>query len=75
MEPPDMSDVPRSRAPWVCRSSGLRRRLGILDEACAELNPVLAFVAIGLALNLLFVWGDPELTSRALIGMRMSGDE
>jgi hypothetical protein len=71
-----MSDMRRSRTRWISRSKAGWRRLTDLDEACADLNPVLIFVAIGLALNLgLFACADPELMRRALIGMRMAGDE
>jgi hypothetical protein len=70
-----MSDIRRSRAPRLSRAA-LRRRLKRIDAACADLNPVLVFVAIGLVLNLcLFAGADPELLRRALLGMRMAAYE
>jgi hypothetical protein len=70
-----MSDARRSRAPRLSRAA-LRRRLSAVDAACAGLNPVLVFVAIGLVLNLcLFAAADPEQMRRALIGMRMAAFE
>jgi hypothetical protein len=71
-----MPDTRRSRAFRPSRSSRVQRRLAILDEACAELNPVLAFVAIGLALNLCFcAFADPELVYRGFFGLRLSDYE
>jgi hypothetical protein len=70
-----MSDTRRSRAPRLSLET-LGRRVRAVDAACADLNPVLVFVAIGLVLNLcLFAAADPELMRRALIGMRMAAFE
>jgi hypothetical protein len=60
----------------VSLSAAVRRRLDRVDDACADLNPVLLFVALGLVLNLcLFLGADPEAMRRALLGMRMMGYE
>ena len=71
-----MSDLRRSRVRPAWRSGALRRRLERVDGACADLNPVLVFVVLGLILNVwLFLGADPEAMRRALLGMRMMGFE